>query len=85
MHVRTADHACDLAVSPGEEAACLTRSVLAGVRDDLVLERLPEAQRVGYATPPAIAGMTMTSLPSGTAAPVPPFERASSSPMYTFT
>jgi hypothetical protein len=55
------------------------------VRDDLIAERWSEAQRVGYATPPAIAGMTMTSLPSGTAAPVPPFARASSSPMYTFT
>jgi hypothetical protein len=75
----------DPAVPPGEESANLTRRVLAGVRDDLVLERLPEAQRVGYATPPAIAGMTMTSLPSGTVASVPPFERASSSPMYTFT
>jgi hypothetical protein len=85
MHVRTADHTVDLAVSPGEKAACLTRSVLAGVRDDLVLERLPKAQRVGYATPPAIAGMTMTSLPSGTTASVPPLLRASSSPMYTFT
>ena len=55
---------------------------LACVRDDLVpdLSRQDEphtsAQR-----PPAIAGMTMTSLPSGTAAPLPPRVRASSSPM----
>jgi hypothetical protein len=81
MHVRAADNARDRAVAPCDKSTCLTRRFLAGVRDDLVLKRLPEAKRFGYRAPPAIAGMTMTSLPSGTVAPVPPFERASSSPM----
>ena len=85
MHVRAADHTRDRAVMPREKSAGLARRFLAGVRGDLVLQRLAEAKGLGYATPPAIAGMTMTSLPSGTAAPVPPFDRASSSPMYTFT
>ena len=85
MDVRAADHARDRPVAPGQETADLTRRFLAGVRGDLVLQRLAEAKRVGYRAPPAIAGMTMTSLPSGTAAPVPPLARASSSPMYTFT
>ena len=85
MDVRTADHARDRAVAPGEESADLTRRFRPGVRGDLVLQSLREAKRVGYQAPPAIAGMTMTSLPSGTAARVPPLVRASSSPMYTFT
>ena len=81
MYVLAADHASDRAVAPCEESTDLTRRFLAGVRGDLVLQRLSEAERVGYQAPPAIAGMTMTSLPSGTAAPVPPLVRASSSPM----
>ena len=85
MDVRAADHTRDREVASCEKSAGLTRRVLASVRGDLVLQRLPEAKGLGYATPPAIAGMTMTSLPSGTAAPVPPLVRASSSPMYTFT
>ena len=85
MHVHAADHAGDRAVAPSEESADLARRFLAGMCGDVVPERLTEAERVGYRAPPAIAGMTMTSLPSGTAAPVPPFTRASSSPMYTFT
>jgi hypothetical protein len=85
MHVRAGDHARDRAVASCEESADLTRRFRAGVRGDLVLQRLPEAERIGYRAPPAIAGMTMTSLPSGTTALVPPLLRASSSPMYTFT
>jgi len=81
MDVRAADHARDRAVAPCEEPADLARRFLAGVRGDLVLQRLSEAERIGYQAPPAIAGMTVTSLPSGTAAPVPPLVRASSSPM----
>ena len=85
MDVRAADESRDRAVASGEQTAGLARRFLARVRNDVVLQRLPQAQRVGYAVPPAIAGMTMTSLPSGTVASMPPFARASSSPMYTFT
>jgi len=85
MHVRAADHARDGAVAPGKEAACFARRFFTDVRDDLIARRLSEPQRLGDAAPPAIAGMTMTSLPSGTAALVPPASRASDSPMYTFT
>src|SRR6266850_4665820 len=70
MHIRAADHTRDAAVAPGEQAAGLARRFFAGVRDDLLALRWSESQRVGYRAPPAIAGMTMTSLPSGTAAPV---------------
>ena len=85
MCVRAANDASDDAGAPGEQSAGLAGRLLARVRDDVVLVRLSEPQRVDYAAPPAIAGMTMTSLPSGTVAPVPPLPRASSSPMYTFT
>ena len=85
MHVRAADESRDAAAATSKEPAGLTGCFLARVRDELITQRGPEPQRVGYAEPPAIAGMTMTSLPSGTAAPVPPLVRASSSPMYTFT
>ena len=85
MDVRAADHARDRAVAPCEQSADLARRFLAGVCGDVVPQFLAEAERVGYRAPPAIAGMTMTSLPSGTVAPVPPLARASSSPMYTFT
>lgn len=85
MRVRAPDQPRDPTVAPGEETARLARRFLARVRDELIAYRLAEAQQVGYLAPPAIAGMTMTSLPSGTAAPVPPLARASSSPMYTLT
>ena len=85
MHVRATDDARDPAAATSKQPAGLTGSFVARMRDELVAQRGPDPQRVGYATPPAIAGMTMTSLPSGTAAPVPPWARASSSPMYTFT
>ena len=85
MYVRAADESRDAAAATSKEPAGLTGCFLARVRDELITQRGPEPQRVGYAEPPAIAGMTMTSLPSGTAAPLPPRARASSSPMYTFT
>ena len=85
MDVRTTDDPRDPAAATSQESAGLTGSFVARVRDELIAQRGPEPQRVGYAAPPAIAGMTMTSLPSGTAAPVPPWLRASSSPMYTLT
>jgi hypothetical protein len=69
-----------------QEPATLARRGLASVGHDLVLERPWEDQPSAVdQRPPAIAGMTMTSLPSGTAAPLPPRLRASSSSMYTFT
>ena len=85
MHIRAADEPRDASAATGKEPAGFTGCFLARVRDHLIAQRWSEPQRVGYAEPPAIAGMTMTSLPSGTAAPVPPCARASSSPMYTFT
>src|SRR4030088_1016871 len=85
MDVRAPDHARYTALVPGKETAGLARRFSARMRDDLIAGRLSDPQRVDYAEPPAIAGITMTSLPSGTAAPVPPLARASSSPMYTFT
>src|SRR5687768_9582308 len=85
MHVRAADEPRDAAAATRKESTGFSRRFLACVRDQLIAQRGPEPQRVGYAEPPAIAGMTMTSLPSGTAAPAPPCARASLSPMYTFT
>src|SRR5438045_2944833 len=82
--VRAAHRARRDAVLSGDEAARLVGSDLAGVGHDRVAYRLWERERVGYA-PPAIAGITMTSAPSGTRAAVPPCARASSSPIYTFT
>src|SRR2546423_11792159 len=69
-----------------QQPAALARCRLARVRHDL-LPDLPRKDEPSTSAqrPPAIAGMTMTSLPSGTAAPLPPRLRASSSPMYTFT
>jgi hypothetical protein len=65
-----------------EQTAAFLRRGLARMADDLV-PQLPGQDEPGTVDqrPPAIAGMTMTSLPSGTAAPVPPRVRASSSPM----
>jgi hypothetical protein len=75
----------DIAIAKKQTATFLWRG-LTRVGDDLVL-KLPRQQEPSTVDqrPPAIAGMTMTSLPSGTAAPLPPRSRASSSPMYTFT
>ena len=85
VNVRAADDTRNPALAPRKETAGLARRFSANMRDDLIAQRGSKPQRVGYATPPAIAGMTMTSLPSGTVAAVPPLARASSSPMYTFT
>src|SRR5437588_3855666 len=84
VRIRAADRARRRTVPSGDEPACFVRRGLARVRDDLVTDRAWQREGVGYA-PPAIAGMTMTSAPSGTLAAVPPAARASSSPMYTFT
>ncbi len=90
MCVRTGDRARRAAVTAGEQTAGLVGRGLTRVRDDRLAQlgaqvelgrrRFPWIARRGYA-PPAIAGMTMTSLPSGTGASMPPFVRASSSPM----
>jgi hypothetical protein len=65
-----------------KEAATLAWRGLACVSDDLVPQFCRQEQSGAFdQSPPAIAGMTMTSLPSGTAAPLPPRARASSSPM----
>ena len=71
----------DIAIAKKQTATFLGRG-LTRVGDDLVLKR-PRQQEPSTVDqrPPAIAGMTMTSLPSGTAAPLPPRVRASSSPM----
>src|SRR5439155_24820765 len=74
----TIDH---LAVAE-EQAATLTWRALARVRHDLIPQRARQDDaRTIDQRPPAIAGMTITSLPSGTTAPPPPRVRASSSPM----
>ncbi len=71
----------DLAIAE-EQPAALPWLRLAGVRDDLLAERARQDEPLAIdQRPPAIAGMTMTSLPSGTVAPLPPRVRASSSPM----
>src|SRR2546423_1305280 len=69
-----------------EQPAALAWRRVARVSDDLLAKAAREDEPSTSAQrPPAIAGMTMTSLPSGTAAPLPPRLRTSSSPMYTFT
>ena len=69
-----------------EQTAALARRGLARVGHDLVSETSRQDESSTFdQRPPAIAGMTMTSLPSGTAALLPPVFRASSSPMYTLT
>lgn len=85
--VRAADDPADDARGSREQAACFTRGRRSRVRDDLVAELPREGEDATLAryAPPAIAGMTITSEPSGTLALVPPLARASSSPMYTFT
>ena len=83
--VAAADDARRDPVLTCDEATGFIGRRLARVGEDRVAQLRRESERVrGYA-PPAIAGMTMTSLFSGTAASAPPFVRASSSPMYTFT
>ncbi len=69
-----------------QQPAALARCGFARVGHDLLAE-LPRKDETSTSAqrPPAIAGMTITSLPSGTAAPLPPRARASSSPMYTLT
>src|SRR3989442_3036823 len=82
MHVAaTQDFEGDLVLAK-QKSAALLRCGLARVREDLVsqLSREDEPHAV-HQLPPAIAGITMTSLPSGTAALLPPRARASSSPM----
>src|SRR4029077_2126960 len=83
MGIRTPDDARRAPALSGDEPAGLLRCLGAGVGDDRVAQRRGERQPVGQ--PPAIAGMTMTSPPSGTAVPRPPEVRASVSPTYTFT
>ena len=68
-------------VTTGDETARLVRRIGARVRDDLVADSARERDALRGYSPPAIAGITMTSLPSGTGADNPPFARASSSPM----
>gem|GEM_PF-6338090 len=77
-------------IATRDQAARFIGIRFARMRDDRVAElrRQNELLRwVGGGTrcvryaPPAIAGMTITSLPSGTGASVPPLLRASSSPM----
>src|SRR2546423_167874 len=69
-----------------EQPATLAWRGVARVSNDLLAKAAREDEPGTSAQrPPAIAGMTMTSLPSGTVASLPPRLRASSSPMYTFT
>jgi len=86
MHVASAHQPIhDLAIAE-KETATFARCRLPRVHDDLVPQRArKDDARALDQRPPAIAGMTMTSLPSGTAAALPPRLRASSSPMYTLT
>src|SRR6267378_755287 len=75
----------DLAITE-EQPAALALLRLARMGHDFISERSwQDDPRPLRHRPPAIAGMTMTSLPSGTAAPLPPRVRASSAPMYTLT
>src|SRR5256714_11653635 len=86
MHVPSANESIHHFAIAEEQTAALARRRLACVRDDLVPQPAWEDDaRALDQRPPAIAGMTMTSLPSGTTAPLPPRVRASSSPMYTLT
>jgi hypothetical protein len=82
MDVPTAHESIGDFTIPEEQPAALARRLVARVGDDLVLKpaRQDEPGALDQ-SPPAIAGMTMTSLPSGTAAPLPPRVRASSSPI----
>ena len=82
MHIAAAEHATDGLVRSEQEPAAFLRGGLAGMGEDLLAE--PPGQGDARAIdqrPPAIAGITMISLPSGTFAPAPPRARASSSPI----
>src|SRR5581483_7245848 len=68
VRVRAADDPRRSPMHPGDETARLVRRRLARVGDDLVTERRGERETLARYVPPAIAGMTMTSLPSGTGA-----------------
>ena len=79
VDIRAADESCRRGVASGEEAARLLRRLRASVGHDVVPKRRREREPFDQ-RPPAIAGMTMTSAPSGTAVPRPPEPRASASP-----
>ena len=82
MHVATAQHAAHDLVLTEQESAAFLRRGLARIRNDLIAQVAWQDETHAFdQRPPAIAGMTMTSLPSGTGAPLPPRARASSSPM----
>jgi hypothetical protein len=82
VHVPTANEPIDDLAVAEKQAATLAWRRFAGVRDDLVPQPArKDDPRALDQRPPAIAGMTMTSLPSGTTALLPPRVRASSSPM----
>src|SRR5437660_1750171 len=86
MHVPPANESIHHLAIAEEQAAAFARRRFARVRHDLVAQPAwKDDARTLDQRPPAIAGMTMTSLPSGTTAPLPPRVRASSSPMYTLT
>lgn len=86
MHVAAAEDAPRGLILAEQEAATLLRGRLTRVHEDLLAKPARQDELSSFdQRPPAIAGMTMTSLPSGTAAPLPPRVRASSSPMYTLT
>jgi len=82
VHVAAAEDTTDDLVLAEEEAAAFLRRGRAGMGDDLIAQLACDDETGAVdQRPPAIAGITMTSLPSGTAAPLPPRARASSSPM----
>ena len=86
MHVLAAQDAPHHLVFTQKQPATLLRRRRSRVRHDLVAQLAREHHAVALAQPPpAMAGITMTSLPSGTCAALPPRVRASSSPMYTLT
>src|SRR3982074_667656 len=71
MRVRAPDGARRACVASGEEPARFLRRIGRGVGDDLVPQRRWQRELLDQ-RPPAIAGMTMTSLPSGTVVSRPP-------------
>jgi len=82
MHVPSANQPIHHLTVAEEQTAAFAWRRRARVRHDLI-PQTPREDDAGALDqqPPAIAGMTMTSLPSGTTAPLPPRVRASSSPM----
>ena len=82
MDVASAHQAIDHLAIAEEQPAALARLGLPRVSDDFVPQLARQDEPIAFdQRPPAMAGMTMTSLPSGTAATLPPRVRASSSPM----